>query len=66
MLGAWTHRLIRFPTTLTRCALALNAFAERDAALAERDRLADLNDRLRRLLRKAQGLRGQKRAIGQA
>ena len=36
-------------------ALALNAFAERDAALAERDRLADLNDRLRRLLRKAQG-----------
>ena len=55
VLGAWTHRLIRFPTTLTRCALALNAFAERDAALAERDRLADLNDRLRHLLRKAQG-----------
>jgi hypothetical protein len=36
-------------------ALSLNALAERDAALAERDGLADLNDRLRRLLRKAQG-----------
>jgi hypothetical protein len=29
--------------------------SERDAAVAERDRLIELNDRLRRLLRKAQG-----------
>src|SRR5512138_2950335 len=36
--------------------LALNAIAERDAAIAERDRLSELNDHLRRLLRKAQGL----------
>ena len=36
-------------------ALALNAIAERDAAMAERDWLIELNDRLRRLLRKAQG-----------
>src|SRR5262249_34512677 len=35
--------------------LALNATAERNAAIAERDRLIELNDRLRRLLRKAQG-----------
>ena len=35
--------------------LALNAIAERDAAIAERDSLIELNDRLRRLLRKAQG-----------
>ena len=33
----------------------MNAVAERDAALAERDRLSELNDRLRQLLRKAQG-----------
>jgi transposase len=36
-------------------AFALNAVAERDAALAERDQLIELNDRLRQLLRKAQG-----------
>ena len=43
-------------------ALALNALAERDAAIgernaatAERDRLIALNDRLRHLLRKVQG-----------
>jgi hypothetical protein len=36
-------------------ALALNAIAERDAVIAERERLIELNDRLRRLLRKAQG-----------
>jgi len=36
-------------------AFALNAVAERDAAIAERDGLSELNDRLRRLLRKAQG-----------
>lgn len=35
--------------------MALNAIAERNAALAERDRLIELNDRLRHLLRKAQG-----------
>src|SRR5215475_8247254 len=35
--------------------LALNAIAEGDAAVAERDRLIELNDRLRHLLRKAQG-----------
>ena len=33
----------------------MNALAERDATLAERDQLIELNDRLRRLLRKAQG-----------
>jgi hypothetical protein len=32
----------------------LNAIAERDTAMAERDRLVELNERLRRLLRKAQ------------
>ena len=36
-------------------ALTLNAIAERDAAIAERDSLIELNDRLRHLLRKAQG-----------
>lgn len=36
-------------------AIALNALAERDAAIAERDHLAELNDRLRHLLRKSQG-----------
>ncbi len=36
-------------------AVALNAIAERDAAIAERDQLIELNDRLRHLLRKAQG-----------
>ena len=36
-------------------ALALNAIAERDAALAERDRLIAMNEKLRQLLRKAQG-----------
>jgi transposase len=36
-------------------AFALNAIAERNAALAERDQLIELNDRLRQLLRKAQG-----------
>jgi transposase len=36
-------------------AFALNAIAERDAALAERNQLIELNDRLRQLLRKAQG-----------
>ena len=34
-------------------AVALNAIAERDAAMAERDRLIELNDRLRRLLPQA-------------
>jgi transposase len=36
-------------------ALAVNAIAERDAALAERDRLIAMNEKLRQLLRKAQG-----------
>jgi transposase len=36
-------------------ALALNAIAERNAALAERDRLIAMNEKLRQLLRKAQG-----------
>ena len=36
-------------------AFALTAVAERDAALAERNQLIELNDRLRQLLRKAQG-----------
>jgi transposase len=36
-------------------ALAINAIAERDAALAERDRLIAMNEKLRQLLRKAQG-----------
>ena len=36
-------------------AFALNTIAERNAALAERDRLIEFNDRLRQLLRKAQG-----------
>ena len=36
-------------------ALALNAIAERDAAMAERDRLMAMNEKLRQLLRKAQG-----------
>jgi transposase len=36
-------------------ALALNAIAERDAAMAERDRLLAMNEKLRQLLRKAQG-----------
>jgi transposase len=36
-------------------ALALNAIAERDAAIAERDRLITMNEKLRQLLRKAQG-----------
>jgi hypothetical protein len=36
-------------------ALALNAIAERDAALAERARLIMMNEKLRLLLRKAQG-----------
>ena len=40
-------------------AFALNAVAERDAALAERDRLtSELNDRLRQLLR-GEGVRNQ-------
>jgi transposase len=36
-------------------ALAMNAIAERDAALAERNRLIAMNEKLRQLLRKAQG-----------
>lgn len=36
-------------------AFALNVIVERDAAVAERDKLVEINDRLRRLLRKAQG-----------
>ncbi len=36
-------------------ALALEAMAERDVAIAERDRVSELNARLRQLLRKAQG-----------
>jgi transposase len=36
-------------------AVALNAIAERDAAMAERDRLLAMNEKLRQLLRKAQG-----------
>jgi transposase len=36
-------------------ALALNAIAERDAAIAERNRLVAMNEKLRQLLRKAQG-----------
>lgn len=36
-------------------ALTLHAIAERDAAIAERDKLEALNDRLRHLLRQAQG-----------
>ena len=36
-------------------AFALSAMLERDAVTAERDRLVELNDRLRQLLRKAQG-----------
>jgi transposase len=36
-------------------ALALNAIAERAAAIAERDRLIAMNEKLRQLLRKAQG-----------
>lgn len=36
-------------------ALALKAMAERDAAIAERDRVSELNARLCQLLRKAQG-----------
>lgn len=36
-------------------AWALNAIAERDAAMAERDRLRAMNEKLRQLLRKAQG-----------
>jgi len=36
-------------------ALAVNAIAERDVALAERDRLIAMNEKLRQLLRKAQG-----------
>ena len=36
-------------------ALALNAIAERDAAMAERDRLMAMNEELCQLLRKAQG-----------
>jgi transposase len=36
-------------------ALALNAMAERDAAMAERDQLIAMNEKLRQLLRKAQG-----------
>ena len=35
--------------------MALNALAERDAAIADRDRLITMNDKLRQLLRKAQG-----------
>ncbi len=40
-------------------ALALSAIAERDAAIAERNRLTAMNDRPRRLLRKAQGFEDQ-------
>lgn len=36
-------------------AFALEALAERDAAIAERDRVSELNARLRQLLRKVQG-----------
>ena len=36
-------------------ALALSAITERDAAIAERDRLITMNEKLRQLLRKAQG-----------
>jgi transposase len=36
-------------------ALALKAIAERDAAIAERDRLITMNEKFRQLLRKAQG-----------
>jgi hypothetical protein len=43
--------------------LALNAIAERDAAIVERDRLIELNDRLRRVLRQGAGLRSEKRAV---
>jgi transposase len=36
-------------------AVALSAMAERDVVIAERDKLVEMNDRLRHLLRKAQG-----------
>jgi transposase len=36
-------------------AVALNALAERDAAIAERDQVIAMNQKLRQLLRKAQG-----------
>ena len=39
--------------------LALNAIAERDAALADRDHLIAVNEKLRQLLRKAQGFDGK-------
>ena len=54
--SAWrvTGRLICRPTMLMPCG-RWHAIAECDAATAERDRLIELNDRLRRLLRKAQG-----------
>ena len=35
--------------------MALNALAERDAAIAERDQVIAINEKLRQLLRKAQG-----------
>lgn len=38
--------------------LALNAIAERDAAIAERNQLVAMNEKLRQLLRKAQGFEG--------
>jgi hypothetical protein len=56
VLGAWTDQPIRCPEDIDALrALALNVLAERDAAIAERDQLIAMNEKLRQLLRKAQG-----------
>jgi transposase len=65
-LGAWTDRLIRFPTDIDALrALALKAIAERDAAIAERGRLITMNEKLRQLLRKAQGFEAKSERLAE-
>jgi transposase len=46
-------------------AVALNAIAGRDAAIAERDRLIAMNEKLRQLLRKAQGFEAKSERLAE-
>jgi len=51
---------IHFLTILTRCVRCAGGGCGRDAVVAERDKLVEINDRLRRLLRKAQGFEAKR------
>jgi hypothetical protein len=44
-------------------AVALNALAQRDAVIAERDQLIAMNEKLRQLLRKAQGFEAKNERV---